>query len=143
MLTCQRALRSYVAKCQCALHAYMLTYKHALLAYVLTCQRALHACVLVCQCALHVYVLTCKRAIFSSVNSHIIQICYVYLGLKRGNIGQWLVSLLETFRLSSVPFRSLGGLKMFGEKNLGICTMYIGIAVIPRVCCLIFHFRQF
>ena len=108
-----------MVKCQCALHVYVLTYKRALLAYVLTCQRALNAYELVCQCALHVYVLTCKRAIFSNVNSHIIQICYVYLGLKRGNMGERLVSLLETFRLSSVPFKSLGGLKMFGEKNLG------------------------
>ena len=121
----------------------MLMCQRALRAYVLTCQRALHAYVLVCQCALHVYVFTCKRVILSNVNSHIIPICYVYLGLKRGSIGERLVSLLETVRLSSVPFRSLGGLKMFGEKNLGICTMYIGITVIPRVCCLVFHFRQF
>ena len=47
-----------------------------------------------------------------------IQICYFYLGLKRGNIGETLVSLLEIFTSSTVAFRSLGGLKIFREKNL-------------------------
>ena len=47
-----------------------------------------------------------------------IQICYFYLGLKRGNIGETLVSLLEIFTTSTVAFRSLGGLKIFREKNL-------------------------
>ena len=72
-----------------------------------------------------------------------IQICYSYLGFKRGNIGEMLGSLLEIFTSSSVAFRSLGGLKIFGEKNLGKCTMYIGIAVMPRLCCPLFHFHQF
>ena len=32
---------------------------------------------------------------------------------------------------------------MFEEKNLGKCTMYIGIAVMPKLCCPVFHFHQF
>ena len=34
---------------------------------------------------------------------------------------------------------------MFGEKSLGKCTMYIGIAVVamPRLCCPLFHFHSF
>ena len=32
---------------------------------------------------------------------------------------------------------------MFGKKNLRKRTMYIGIAVIPRLCCPAFHFHQF
>ena len=40
-------------------------------------------------------------------------------------------------------FRSLGGLKIFGEKTLGKCAMYIGVAVMPRLCCPVFHFHQF
>ena len=31
---------------------------------------------------------------------------------------------------------------MFGEKNLGKYTMYIGIAVLTRLCCPVFHFDQ-
>ena len=41
-----------------------------------------------------------------------------------------LVSLLEIATSSSV-----GELKMFGKKNLGKCAMYIGIEVMPRLCC--------
>ena len=121
----------------------MLTCQSALRAYMLTCQRALRAYALTCQCALCACVLMCKRAILSNVNSCIIQICYLYLGLKRGNIGETLLSLLEIFTSSSVAFRSLGGLKMFGEEILVKCTMYIGIAVMLRLCCPIFYFHQF
>ena len=32
---------------------------------------------------------------------------------------------------------------MFAEKNLGKCTVYIGIAVMPRLCGPAFHFHQF
>ena len=110
---------------------------------VLTCQRALLAYVLKCQCALRAYVLKCKRAILNNVNSYIIQICWLYSGLKKKNIGETLVSFLEIFTSSSVVFSSLGGLKMFGGKNLGKCTMYIDIAVMPRLCCPVFHFYQF
>ena len=59
----------------------------------------------------------CKRAILINVNSYIIQICYLYLGLKRENIGETLVSLLEIFMSLSVAFRSLGGLKIFEKKK--------------------------
>ena len=38
---------------------------------------------------------------------------------------------------------SLGGLKMFDEKNLGKCTLYIGIEVIPGLRCPDFQFHQF
>ena len=68
---------------------------------------ALRAYALTCQCALCACVLMCKRAVLSNVNSCIIQICYLYLGLKRGNIGETLLSLLEIFTSSSVAFRSL------------------------------------
>ena len=51
--------------------------------------------------------------------------------------------MLEIFRSLSVVFRSLGGLKIFGEKSLGKCTMFIGIAVMPRLCCPVFYFDQF
>ena len=54
-----------------------------------------------------------------------------------------LVSLLEIVTPSSFVFRSLGGLKMFREKNLEKCVMYIGIAVIPTISCPVFHFHQF
>ena len=50
---------------------------------------------------------------------------------------------VRIFMTSSVAFRSLGGLKMFGDKKLGKFTMYIGIAVMPRFCCPVFHFHQF
>ena len=132
VLTCQRAFCAQVLACQCALRV-----------YVLTCQSALCTYVLTCQCALRAYVLMCKRAILNNVNSYIIQICYLYLGLKRGNIGETLVSLLESFASLSAAFRSLGGLKMFGEKNLGKYTTYIGIAVMPRLYCPVFHLHQF
>ena len=59
----------------------------------------------------------CKRAILNNVNSYIIQICYLYLGLKRENIGETHVNLLEIFMSLSVEFRSLGGLKIFEEKK--------------------------
>ena len=132
VLTCQRAFCAQVLACQCALRV-----------YVLTCQSALCTYVLTCQCALRAYVLMCKRPILNNVNSYMIQICYLYLGLKRRNISETLVSLLESFTLLSVAFSSLGGLKMFGEKNLGKCTTYIGIAVMPRLCCPVFHLHQF
>ena len=32
---------------------------------------------------------------------------------------------------------------MFGVENLGKSAMYIGIAVIPRLCCPVSHFHQF
>ena len=32
---------------------------------------------------------------------------------------------------------------MVGEKNLGNCTMYIGLAVMPRLCRPVFYFDQF
>ena len=139
VLTCQRALRAYVLTCIRALCAYLLTCQRALRAYVFTYQCVFCAYVLTCQCALHAYVLMSKRTILNNVNSYIIQICYLYLGLKRRNVGETLVSLLETFTSSSVAFRSLGVLKVFGEKNLG----NIGIAVMPRLCCPVFHFHQF
>ena len=40
---------------------------------------------------------------------------------------------LITRTVSRVVFRSLGGLKMFGEKNLGKGTMYVGTEVLPRL----------
>ena len=114
VLTCSRANMLCVLKCS-----------RANVSCVLACQRVLGAYVVTCQCALRAYVLMCKRAILNNVNSYIMQICYLYLGLNRGNIGETLVSLLETFTSSSVGFRSLGGLKMFGKKSLGKCAMYI------------------
>ena len=59
---------------------------------VLACQSVLRAYVLSYQRALHAYVLTCKSAILIDVNSFTIQICYLYLGLKRGNIGEMHVN---------------------------------------------------
>ena len=40
--------------------------------------------------------------------------------------------MLEIVTTTRVVLRSLGGLKIFGEKNLGKCTMYIGVKVISR-----------
>ena len=54
-----------------------------------------------------------------------------------------LISLLEIFTMPSVVFRSLGGLKMFGEKTWEKVQIYIGIAVMPKLCCTVFHFHQF
>ena len=88
VLTRQRPLRVYVLTCQRNLHTYVLTCVRALHAYVLTCQRALRAHVTTCQCALREYMLICKRAILNTVNSYTIQICYLYLGLNRENIGE-------------------------------------------------------
>ena len=31
---------------------------------------------------------------------------------------------------------------MFEEKTPGKCKIYIGIAVMPKLCCPIFHFHQ-
>ena len=137
-----RALRAKnVLACQRALHAYVLTYSGANAPCAITCSRANVPCVLTCQCVLRA---TCSYVnVPTSYNSYIIQICYSYSGLKRGNIGETLVSLLEIFTSSSIAFRSFGGLKMFEEKNLGKCTIYIGIAVMPRLCCPVFHFYQF
>ena len=166
LLTCQRALRAYVLTCQRVLRAYVVTCLacsraymptclsclRALVPCVLTCQRALRACVpyvLTCQNALCAYVLVCKCAILNNVNLYIIQICSLYLCLKRGNICETLANywdlLVWIFTSTSVVFRGLGGLKMFGEKNLGKRTIYIGIAlmVMPRLCCPVFHFYQF
>ena len=70
----------------------VLACQSVLRAYVLSCQRALHAYVLTCLRALRAYVLTCKSAILIDVNSFTIQICYLYLGLKRGNIGEMHVN---------------------------------------------------
>ena len=70
----------------------VLACQSVLRAYVLSCQRALHAYVLTCLRALRAYVLTCKSAILIDVNSFIIQISYLYLGLKRGNIGEMHVN---------------------------------------------------
>ena len=94
-----------VLTCQRALCAYLLTHQRILRVYVLTC-------------ALRAYVLMSKRAILSYVSSYIIQIFCLYLGLKRGDIGETIVSLLEIFTSSSVAFRSFGELKMFGEKAI-------------------------
>ena len=121
-LACLRAhvpkwLACYVLTCKDALRAYVLTCQRALRAYVLTCQRASSAYVLTCQWTLRAHVLMCKCAILSNINSYIIHISYLYLDLKRGNKGETPVSLLEIFALSSVAFRSLGGLKRFGEKK--------------------------
>ena len=117
---------------------------HALRAKnVLTCQRALCAYLLTHQRILRAYVLMSKRAILSYVSSYIIQIFCLYLGLKRGDIGETIVSLLEIFTSSSVAFRSFGELKMFGEKAMEKCTMYIGRIAMSRLCCPIFHFHQF
>ena len=57
-----------------------------------TCSRANVSYVLTCQCALRAYVFMCKRATLHNVNSYIIQICYLSLGLKRGKIGEMLVN---------------------------------------------------
>ena len=62
VLTCQRAVRTYVLTCQRALRAYVLTCQRALGAYMLTCQRALRAYVLKCQHANVSCVLKCSRA---------------------------------------------------------------------------------
>ena len=51
--------------------------------------------------------------------------------------------MLEIFTSLSVAFRSLGGLKLFGEKYLGKCSLYTGIAVMPRLCYPGFHFHDF
>ena len=130
-----------VLTCQRALCAYFLTHQRTLRVYVLMCQCAFRAYVLTC--ASRAYVLMSKRAILNYVNSYIIQICYLYSGLKRGDIGETIVSLLEIFTSSSVPFRSFGELKMFGEKAMEKCTMYIGRIAMSRLCCPIFHFHQF
>ena len=45
--------------------------------------------------------------------------------------------------LSSAVFRSFGRLKMLREKNLGKCTIYIGIAVMLRFYCMFFVFSSF
>ena len=127
MFSCQSALRAYVL---C-----VITWSRANVPCVLTYSRASVPCVRRCSCF--------KRAILNNVNSYITQICYLYLGLKRGNIGETLVSLLEIFTSSTGAFRSLGGWTIFGEKNLGKCTMYIGIVVMPRFCCPVFHLHQF
>ena len=119
-----------VLTCQRALCAYLLTHQRILRVYVLTC-------------ALRAHVLMSKRAILSYVSSYIIQIFCLYLGLKRGDIGETIVSLLEIFTSSSVAFRSFGELKMFGEKAMEKCTMYIGRIAMSRLCCPIFHFHQF
>ena len=141
--TCSRANVPCALTCSRTNVLCVLTWSCANVLWVLTWSRANVLWVLTCQCALRVYVLICKRIILSNVNSYIIQICYLHLGLKRGNVGETFVSLLGIFTSSSVVFRSLGGLKMFGEKNLGKCTMYIGIAVMPRLCCPVFCFHQF
>ena len=44
-----------------------------------------------------------------------------------------ILGLLEIVTLSSVEFRSLGRLKMFGKKTPGKCKICIGIAVMPRL----------
>ena len=54
-----------------------------------------------------------------------------------------LFSLLEIVTTTRVVCRSLGGLKMFGEKNLVKFTMCTDIEVIPRLLCPVFHFHQF
>ena len=43
----------------------------------------------------------------------------------------------------SLIFRSLGGLKMFAERNTGKGTLHVGIAVTLRLCCPAFHFTSF
>ena len=93
--TCLRANVPCVLTYQRALHAYMVTRLRALRAYVRTCQRVLRAYVpyvLTCQNAVCAYVFLCKRAILNNVNLYIIQICYLYLPLKKGNIGETLVN---------------------------------------------------
>ena len=85
---------------------------------VLTCLRALRAYVLTCQRALRAYVLVCKRAILNNVNLYIIQICWLYLRLKRANIGETLINywdlLVWIYTSTIVVFRGLRGLRMFG-----------------------------
>ena len=152
VLACQLALHAYVLACSRANVPCVLTYSRAKVPCLFTCSRADVPCALTCSRANVPCVLTCQcvlRATCSyvnvptSYNSYIIQICYLYSGLKRGNIDETFVSLLEIFTSSSIAFRSFGGLKMFEEKNLGKCTIYIGIAVMPRLCCPVFHFHQF
>ena len=149
VIACQCALRAYLLMCQCALHAYVPTCLACLRDHMPTCLVCLHGNVLTWQNALCAYVLVCKYAILNNINLYIIQICELYLLLKRGNIGEMLVNywdLLVWISTSmSVVFRGLGMLKMFGERNLGKCTMYIGIAVMvmPRLCCPVCHFHQF
>ena len=62
VLTCQRAVRTYVLTCQSALRAYVLTCQRALGAYMLTCQHANVSCVLKCSRANVPCVLTCLTA---------------------------------------------------------------------------------
>ena len=138
--TCFACLRAHVPSCLASLRAHVPTCLACLRPQVPTCVACLSVQVPIC---LAVYLLMCKPFILNNVNSYIIQNCYLYSGLKIGNVDETLVSLLEIFMSSGVAFRSLGGLKMFWKKNLGKCIMYIGIAVMPRLCCPVFHFHQF
>ena len=57
-------------------------------------------------------------------------------------MGEKLVNYCDVFLRNCYVSRGLylGGLKMFGEKNLGKCIMCIGIEVIPRLFCPDFSF---
>ena len=81
MLTCSRGNVPCVPTCSRANVPCMLMFSRAL------CVLRHHVPV-----ALHTYLLMCKYAILNNVNLYIIHICYLYLGLKRGNIGETLVS---------------------------------------------------
>ena len=108
-LACQRPLRAYVLcvlMYQCVLGAYVLTclmclhahvptcfaYLGVLCAYMptclicLTCSHANVSCMLTFSHANIPCKLMCEHAILNNVNSYIIQIFKLYLGLMRGNI---------------------------------------------------------
>ena len=102
-LACQCALHAYVLMCLACLCAHVPTFLRANvpcilranMLYMLKCQRTLLAYVpylLTCQCPLRAYVLVCQRATLNNINLFIIQICLLYLRVKRGNIGETLVN---------------------------------------------------
>ena len=95
MLTCSRANVPCVFTCSRANVFWMFTCQRVLRAHVpcvLTCQCVLRAYVLTCQRVLRAYMLTCESAILKNVNSYVIQICQLYLNLKRGNTGETVVN---------------------------------------------------
>ena len=59
------------------------------------------------------------------------------MGLKKGKIGETLVNYLDVL----VSLKLV--LKYLEKKNLGKCTAYLDIEVIPRHFCPAFRFPQF
>ena len=96
--TCPASLCAHVPTCLAWLRAHLLTYLKCLCADVLMC---LSAQVLTYPRPVRAYVL-----ILNNVNSYIIQICQLYLSLKKGNIGETLVlmSNLKFFYFKNFTF---------------------------------------